>query len=483
MRDRPTAVRVRGHDEQSSVDLLGRLGHDLGESRVSRSNSVKAEVADALSAHRKPDKPTPSESSYDDRPIAQEARPSLRRNVLWSFFGTMLNALCNWLSLFVVARLGTPQDVGTFALAGAVCTPIFIFFNLQLRGLQATDATGKFRFSTFWSIRLLTTLGAFALLAAYSMLFEDEPVLRAVIVVTALAKSFQAMSDIIHGFLQNSEEIEWIARSMAMRGVVSLALLSALFALTRNIVIATVAMAAAALVVLLLVDFRRVRRWGVLSFREAVQVKVPRAELRSILASALPLGAALMVSSITIHLPTYLLEAFASRADVGYFAAASQLVAAGSLAIGAVAQAASPRLAKYAAGRFTRQFRMLLLKMILFAFALGLSGTLIAVFGGEALLAALFAPGYEEAWGALVILSIAAAFNFASSISGYAMTALGLHAVQFPMAILVLVLALFSGRMLVPEAGLLGAAISVLIVGIGSFSVSVAVVVRRVRVL
>src|SRR5262245_17210531 len=49
---------------------------------------------------------------------------SLRRNFSWSFAGNAVYAGCQWGMLMVMAKLGSPEVVGQFALGLAVTGPI-----------------------------------------------------------------------------------------------------------------------------------------------------------------------------------------------------------------------------------------------------------------------------------------------------------------------------------------------------------------------
>ena len=80
----------------------------------------------------------------------------IRRSVTWTGIGDALYAACQWGLLMVLARLGTPEMVGQFALALAVTAPVIIFSNLGLRPLQSTDACHQFAFGDYLTLRLST---------------------------------------------------------------------------------------------------------------------------------------------------------------------------------------------------------------------------------------------------------------------------------------------------------------------------------------
>lgn len=73
---------------------------------------------------------------------------SLRQNFSWTFVGNVVYAACQWGMLVALTKLGTPEMVGQFTLGLAVTSPVFLFSNLQLRTLMATDAKQEYHFST-----------------------------------------------------------------------------------------------------------------------------------------------------------------------------------------------------------------------------------------------------------------------------------------------------------------------------------------------
>lgn len=66
--------------------------------------------------------------------------------------GNAIYAASQWALLIIVAKLGSVVQVGQFAYALALTAPIFILSQLQLRGLQATDAAGEYSFAEYLSL-------------------------------------------------------------------------------------------------------------------------------------------------------------------------------------------------------------------------------------------------------------------------------------------------------------------------------------------
>jgi len=156
--------------------------------------------------------------------------------------GNAIYAASQWALLIIVAKLGSVVQVGQFAYALALTAPIFILSQLQLRGLQATDAAGEYSFAEYLSLRVATT--AFAILAVVGLAFltTDAGPQRGVVLAMAVAKAIESVADVAHGRLQQIERLGAIAASFASRGVGGLLAFSLAFAVWRDLAPAIAAM-------------------------------------------------------------------------------------------------------------------------------------------------------------------------------------------------------------------------------------------------
>lgn len=415
-----------------------------------------------------------------------EARPSLRRNVSWSFAGNLVHAGTKWAALVVLARLSGAEEVGTLALATAMVAPVFMLLNLQLREIQTTDARGRYSFETVWGIRLLTTAVAGLVVAGGVWLRHRDPTLSWVLGAVALSHAFDALSDAVHGRLQRQERLDWIARSMAGRGVLSLGLLAGVYALTGSLPLAAGGLAVASLLLLLGYDLPALRRLeaarqGVsrASIPRIPRPRIARDELAPLLRSALPLGGTMLLVSLNANLPRYFVEGHLGRVELGIFAALAQLVAAGNMAISAAANAASPRLARYAAEGDLESFRRVSWALYKVVLAIGAGGILLSYFLGEVILGALFGAEFAAAADVLVLLAVGGTLGFACAVPGYGMTAAGAHGAQFPLFLGVNLVGLAACATFIPRLGLRGAALAVIVTYVAQWLGSRVVLGRR----
>ncbi len=402
---------------------------------------------------------------------ALPAALSLRANAAWLFVGNTVYAGCQWLMLVVLAKFGDPQMVGQFALAIAIVTPVILFGCLQLRVVQATDARAEYEYGDYLGLRILMMAFSFGVIAAITLLVGYPTQTAWVIAAFAVGKIVESISDTLYGGMQRLERMDLMAGSMMVKGLLSLLALAATLYLTGSLLWAVIAIVLSWLLILVLYDVRCTRSLLLQHASRSIGA-TPRGsqglailgprwntrKLRSLAQLALPLGAVMMLLSLNTNIPRYVLERVAGERDLGLFAAIAYILMAGYTAVGALGQAASPRLAKYHADEDRPAFNRLLMKLLGAGLAIGVLGVLAAVFAGPFILRLLYTAEYAEHNDVFVWIMLAAAATYLGSFLGYACSATrAFHRFVVPYSVLTMV-ATVSSLALIPKFGLLGAA-------------------------
>ncbi|HQH26307.1 MAG TPA: oligosaccharide flippase family protein [Oligoflexia bacterium] len=387
--------------------------------------------------------------------------PSLRWNFTWTFAGNAFYNGCQWLMVVLIAKLRTPEDVGRFVMAFAVSAPIFMFANLNLRAVQATDAAGEFSFNTYGSLRLVTTAAALAVVCTVAACGPFDPEITVLILIVGLAKGIECLSDIVFGRLQFGELMDLIAKSMIFKGASSLAAIAAILYFTGSLPLAAGGMAASWLAVFCLYDLKNLHR----AAGEQVRPSFDRAVLTRLFVVALPLGAVMMLISLNTNIPRYFVERQLGIRQLGLYGAMAYIIVAGAAIVMALGQSAAPRLAKYYAAQDYCAFRQLVRKLLVLGTAIGCGMLLAALVAGRQILHLLYGPEYAAYNKVFVLLMAAAPFLYAASLFGYAVTAARRFVAQLPVLVTVnlvnVAVCYFSldlfGLRAVPIALLLGA--------------------------
>jgi len=388
---------------------------------------------------------------------------SLRANFSWTFVGNVVYAACQWAMLVVLAKLGSPEVVGQFAIGLAITAPVIMLTNLQLRGVQATDARHEYAFGDYLGLRLAVTPLALLVIAGITLASGYSGQTALVILFVGLAKVFESISDVFYGLLQQHEQMDRIAISMLIKGPLSLVALAFAIVLTGNIVWGTVALAAAWAFRLFTYDIpsgaailRTVHGEG--DENASIRPRWDRRRMLRLTWLALPLGFVMMLGSLMTNIPRYFIERFEGTHALGIFAAMAYIVIAGTTIVDALGQAVSPRLARqYAAGEMGA-FRALIAKVLGISALLAAGGILSSLIVGRQVLTLLYRPEYAEHLDIFIWVIAAAGIGYLASVCGYAMTAARQFTIQVPIYVLSIAVVTIACALLVPGHGLLGAA-------------------------
>ena len=386
----------------------------------------------------------------------QELRSgTLRANLAWMLAGNVAFAGCQWGLLLVLARLGTPELVGQFALGIAVTAPVISFSQLQLRSIQATDPRGtKFRAGDYLALRLATTALAMLIIVLIATVSDYRRETAWVVSLVGMAKASESITDVYYGFAQQRERLETIAKSLILRGLFALTAFSLVVAATRSAALAAAALFAVWLSILAAYDVPAAKRL----VGESLQPLWDPSALKRLVQNCLPLGMVTMLLSLNSNLPRYFLQHYWGEYGVGLFSAVISLQAAGSVFINALGHSATPRLARYYGDHNSAAFFSLLRKLVIGALVPGFIMVLSAALAGERILELLFGVPYQREQVTFVWLSAAGAIWYVTSVLGYAATARG--QVRFQPAALIIVTATAVGASwyAVPRYGIQGAA-------------------------
>jgi O-antigen/teichoic acid export membrane protein len=408
-------------------------------------------------------------------PLDQPSKPAsvLFSNIAWMLVGNVLYGLSQWAQLVVLAKLGTIEMVGQFALALAICLPVLMFSSLSLRSLQVTDYSRSHRFLEYAALRFVTVFASLAFIIAVEVITKNP---ASVVITTALisaAKAVEYMSDILYGALQQQENMSGIAISMTLRAIVSVGSLSLGVYLTHSLAWGAACMLASSALVLMAYDMPKALSVGSIrlsalkrefrTYCHEVITQDGRKRVQKLALAGLPMGFVLMLVSLNLNIPRYFIQQHLGTHELAIFSAIATLLTAGSVVTNAVGQAAAPRLAKSFANRDRRGFGVLLAALVAASLGLGALGFTVAALFGKQAMALLYRPEYTTRQDVLLWLMGASGFFYLGSTLGYAVTAVRCFTPQLPLFAAAAVTTAVGCVVLVPSHGLQGVAIAILI--------------------
>lgn len=394
--------------------------------------------------------------------MTHPSKLSFFSNFSWNFIGSIVYAFSQWIVLIIIAKFGTVEEVGIYSIGMALTAPIIMFTDLQLRSIQATDTDSIYFFRHYFALRILGNITATVILLIILSMDFYNVYKSFIILLVFLSKVLDSFSNVLYGQFQKNERMDFIGLSRTIKGIITIFVVFISYSFTRDLFISLVAMNISWFFIFLLFDLRNLRKFSL-----RMKPDFDWQKLMKLVKLALPLGVAILIISLNINIPRIFVERVLGDKAFGYFAAMLYFMVAGETLINAVGQAIAPRLARMYKKKKKAQFKIVILKSLCVAFSIGFIGISIAYLFGEYILTIVYGLGYSNYNKILVLIMIAATFNFGSAISGYAITAMRKFRIQPYLGVIWLIVSLSLSFLLIPTYGLVGAALTL----IGSYGI------------
>jgi len=380
--------------------------------------------------------------------------------------------------------------VGLYALATAITSPVMLLAQLNLRLVQAVDTERENSFADYFSLRLLTVFVAFCVLLLGLTVASKSRETAIVILLIGASKGVDALADIVHGLMQQSQLVERMGKSMAVRGVLQLAMMWVGLMISGDLIGGVSGVVVASIIVF--VGYDSVNALRVLRIRsvrlalhetfESVSRTFTSLKQRQVLwqlgRKAFPLGLVAVFGSLYQSIPRLFIEHYQGLEALGFFSAVFYFTFAGFTVVAAFGNAASPVMAELFL-RDLSAFNRFLVRSVLVCTAAGLAAIVAAVLVGDRLLALVYRPDYAAYSGVLVWVMVSSTVWYAATILLYAAVAVRAFRPQALLHALAALATLLSCWVLVPVFGMVGAA-AALTIGVGVLMIGELTVMRRV---
>lgn len=161
-----------------------------------------------------------------------QQKGSMKGAFLWNTASGMINAGQSAVILMFISHFLTQNDAGVFTIAYAFGTLFMTMAKYGMRNYQVTDVQERFGFGVYRKSRVLTTLGAAALMAFYLLVqaLTGAYTAQKAVVVAAIClwKLIDAVEDVYYGMYQQQGRLDVGAKYYTYRLAASTALFCAL---------------------------------------------------------------------------------------------------------------------------------------------------------------------------------------------------------------------------------------------------------------
>ena len=393
----------------------------------------------------------------------------LLKKAKWLVGGNFVFAFSQWVILIFFARMTNQENLGQYALALAIVTPIFAVGNLQLRPLYILDVNSeqKYTYTHFYYLRLICSFIALACCLVLGLFFNVSIL---VLLLVGLLKFFESYSDIIYAYYNAHDQTQLISKSLFLKGTLSV-LAVAVGLYLFDFYTALILFLIVYLVVWLFIDN--------LYIQKTQEIKKMSLDL-GIMKSAIPMGISLGIVTLQSNIPRLFLDQYASIEAVGVFTVLSYFIIVGSIFINSICQYLSPRLT-HAWNHNRAYFKKLLSMALLVAGGLGLIAIFLSYFMGEFVLNLVYGAEYVAYTDAFVLTMVAGFILYLATVLGYTLTAIGFIKQQVYLFSIVLIFSVLVSYLCIPEYGIIGGIYTLMVSYLVQCVLSLLVVLFRLK--
>jgi len=400
---------------------------------------------------------------------------SLRKNFSWAFFGNSFFYLCQLGILIVLAKLGSPEMLGTYSYVVALVIPLVILSKLQLQVVFITDVKNEYLFADYLFLRILTTAIVILGITVLATTVADSAQVMAIILVVGTGQGFLCIREMYLSAMQKAERMDMVSVSNVIQGLLGLVMFFLAIWFYQKLLLAVIGLLMARVATFILYDYRVTKKLPAaigMGHRTAVEACRNWRGLTKLVWLSVPVGIIAALFSLQVNIPKYFIKHYYDETTLGYYAAMSSLLSVGHMVIGALGPSAFPRLAKYFVASKTA-YKNLLVKLTTVGFILGLSGLVITFFFGKLILTMIFSADYATYYKEFNWIMLSGAISYTMAFLGYGVTATRYFKTLAVIWAIVAGITAVSCYLLVPSYSIKGAA----------WAMSIALVVGMVLVL
>lgn len=382
---------------------------------------------------------------------------SLKQNSIWNISGSLFYAVTQWGLLIAIAKFGNPEMVGVFTLGLALAAPIMLFFNLNLRIALVTDNKNEYKFSQYWTSRLISS-GAFIVIISIIITFYSNDIyVILVCFFIGLSKLFESLSDIMFGVMQKNKRMDIIAKSQIIKGVCSVIAFIITMKLTESLLLSTISMSLIWFLVLIIFDYNNTKEF------EDVSINFNKKQQFLLFKSALPLGIAQMVASLNANIPRYTIEYSNGIKELGVYAAIIYIIVAGNNLVIALSNTLLPVLSSSYNDAKIKRFIKIQFSAIFLTVIIGIIGLIIVYFFGSKILYIVYGSEFSGYSKEFFFITLVGVVMYISKFIETGLSATRMFRVQPYINLITLVVVIIGSFYFVPIYGIIGASYALLI--------------------
>ena len=382
---------------------------------------------------------------------------SSKSDFIFNMFGSLANAAVSVILLVVVSRVSDEVTAGVFSLAYSTAQMMYTICVFEMRNIQVTDAKREFSFASVCMFRILTisAMWLFFIVFAFIQGYRGEKLV--VIAILTVYMSLLSLSDLFQGNLHLNGYLGVAGKSLGIQVVLSSTVFAVSLAITKNLTLAAILMAFAALAWMLLYDVPMNRNFTSDAPKFDVSVQ------RRIFLCAAPLFLSSFIHQYIFNAPKYAIDSMLTSVEqshYGYLIMPASFI--NLLSIFVFRPQLVPLSKNIAEGEY-KKFAKTVAVLYLWILIVTAVALICGYFIGIPVLEFLYNSDLSGKRGILIIVLVSGSFSASCSLTGTLITIMRKQKYSLIAYIITFVVSLFLPPKLVSSNGVRGAAVSYIV--------------------
>lgn len=222
-----------------------------------------------------------------------------KEKYIWNMIGSFSNALSSMILAVIVNRLIGSNMGGVFAFAFSNAQLMMTIGAFEVRPYHSTDLNEKYSFSQYFSLRIITCTLMIFIDIAFILISGYTGIKAYTIFFVCLYKMIEGFCDVFAGMFQQRDRIDLVGKSLFLRILFSTLGFFLVLFFTRNLVVASIALAVISFILIFLYDLKLCKLFN------GIKIDIQFQGLTSLVKECLPLFISAFIFMYINNAPKY----------------------------------------------------------------------------------------------------------------------------------------------------------------------------------
>lgn len=160
------------------------------------------------------------------------------KNFIWNTVGSIFNAFNSLFIMIIITRINGLESVGTFSVAFATASILYVLANYSGRNCHITDIKGEINDKEYIVARIITCITTVVIMFIYIILIGYDASKTYTLIALCTWKILEAFSDVLYAILQKNEKLYKVGISLLLKSIIGIGVFGICDIVTKDLELA-----------------------------------------------------------------------------------------------------------------------------------------------------------------------------------------------------------------------------------------------------